>query len=258
MTPNTPLKTTLFAATAALCLGAMPALAASISVQEFSTSAFGVVIGAGTYPAGEDFETLGAALGEGEVGTDFATAVGTFNTLGGTGSGGTVNGLPGNSGTELALRDGDTHGRVNTVPTGGSWYLDSNDTHGMSWDVSTGASFDTVVFTLIDGSDTGAFLRISAEGASYEQRVGGALANGNASIVVVSFGQMMSAALIEIGNYTSNDAMHLNDGFAVDGMRVGVAGAGPNNPSPVPLPASGLLLAGALGLAGWRARKSRG
>lgn len=253
MTPNT---TTLVAATAVALFGALPAMAASISVQEFSTTSFDFVVGSGAFPAGEDFETLGQSMGEGEVGSDFATSVGTFNTLGGTGSGGTVTGLGGNTGEELALRDGDTYGRVNTVPTSGVWYLDSNDTNGMAWDVETGSAFDTVVFTLVDGSDTGAYLRISAGTASYEQRVGNALSNGNASIVVVSFGAMMDSALIEIGNYTGSNALRTNDGFSIDGLRVGTM-EDPQNPSPIPLPASGLLLAGALGFAGWRGRKAR-
>lgn len=253
MIPN---KTSLLAA--ALCLGAMPALATSITVEQFSPVAFDIIVGSGTFPGEEDFETLGGSLGEGEVGANFATSVGTFNTLGGTGTGGTVSGLSGNSGAELALRDGNTYGRVNTVPTGGTWYLDSNDTYGMSWDVDTGSAFNTVVFTLVDGSDTGAFLRISADGANYEQRVGGKLPNGNASIVVVSFSSLMNDALIEIGNYTGTNELRTNDGFSVDGLRVGVLN-NLNNPSPVPLPASGLLLAGALGVAGWRARhKARG
>lgn len=243
----TLIKHGFLAATAALCLGAAPALATSISVAEFSTSSFDALVASGTF-GGEDFETLGASLGEGEVGSDFATAVGTFNTLGGTGSGGTVSGLPGNTGTELALRDGNVYGRVNTVPTDGTWYLDSNDTQGIGWDVSTGDMFNTVIFTLVDGSDTGAYLRISADGETHEQRVGGQLANGNASIVVVSFDTSMSNAVIELGNYTSSGSdMRTNDGFSIDGLRVGA--------TPVPLPASGLLLAGALGFGGWRARR---
>jgi hypothetical protein len=246
-----PVKFGFAVASAALSLGVAPALATTISVAEFSTSSFDALVATGTF-GGEDFETLGTTLGEGEVGIDFATSVGTFNTLGGTGGGGTVSGLPGNTGTELALRDGNVFGRVNTVPTGGSWYLDSNDTQGIHWDVATGDLFNTVIFTLVDGSDTGAYLRISTDGESYEQRVGGKLANGNASIVVVSFGAEMSTALIELGNYTSNGSdMRTNDGFSIDGLRVG-------NVAPVPLPATGLLLAGALGFAGWRARKQRG
>lgn len=252
-------KTSVLAAAVAVVLPMVPAFAASIAVTEYNPAIFAIVEGTISH-TGEDFETLGSTLGEGEVGSDFGTAVGTFNTLGGTGTGGTVSNLSGNTGTELALRDGNTYGRYNTQPLDGDWYLDSNDTYGIDWDVSTGSTFNTVIFTLVDGSDTGAYLKISTDGETYEQRVGGKLSNGNASIVVVSFDTLVSGASIEIGNYTSDGStLRTNDGFAIDGLRVGTDNRLIQNPpAPVPLPASGLLLIGALAATGLRARMRRG
>lgn len=252
-------KSSLLAAAVAIVLPMAPAFAASIAVSEYNPGVFDLVDNSIT-ATGENFETLGSNLGEGEVGSNFSTAVGTFNTLGGTGTGGTVSGLPGNTGTELALRDGNTYGRYNTQPLDGDWYLDSNDTYGIDWDVSTGSTFNTVVFTLVDGSDTGAFLRITSDGDTFEQRVGGKLSNGNASIVVVSFDTLVNDAVIEIGNYNSSGtSLRTNDGFAIDGLRVGTDNRLVQDPpAPVPLPASGLLLIGALAATGWRARKRQG
>ena len=56
-------------------------------------------------------------------------------------------------------------GRKNVAPTGGAWFLDSNDTFGMRWDVSLGGGlFNKLVFALTDATDVGAFLRIIVDG----------------------------------------------------------------------------------------------
>lgn len=212
--------------------------AASITVSQFSVGSYTDALGTGTY-TGENFEDLGLALGEGEVTSPFSTAVGTISTLGGTGNGGTVTGLPGNTGTDLALRDGNVFGRTNTTPLGGKWYLDSNDTWGMSWNVSTGGQFNRIIFSLADGSDAGAFLRISAGASSFEQRTGGKLGNGNISLVVIDFDSYVTSALVELGNFTRNGQNFVrNDGFSIDGLQAGIA--------PIPLPAAGFLLIGAV------------
>ncbi|WP_338469199.1 VPLPA-CTERM sorting domain-containing protein [Roseobacter fucihabitans] len=216
--------------------------AATIAVSTFDAgdynSSFAVL---GT--TGEDFEAFGATFGEGEVGAVFSTAVGTFESLGGTGNGGAVTG----SGTELALRDGSVYGRANTVPTGGTWFLDSNDTWGMKWVVDIGSAFNKLSFVLNDGSDTGAFLRIIAGGASEELRSGGQLANGNARRVLVDFGQEVTTAEIILGNFTTSGGKNFrrNDGFSIDGIAV----------SAIPLPASVLLLGIAVGGLGWAGRR---
>ncbi|MCU4653570.1 VPLPA-CTERM sorting domain-containing protein [Roseibacterium sp. SDUM158016] len=214
--------------------------ASATTISLHSAGSYGALVGSGPQIV-EDFEGFGA-LGEGEVGSNFSTDVGTFNTLGGTGSGGTVTGLSGNTGTELALRDGNTFRRVNTTP-GGRWYLDSNDTWGMSWEVSTGSMFSRIVFTLADGSDAGGWLAIISEGIRVEQRTNGRLGDGNIATVVVDFGRAVSSALITIGNYSGSGSQGFvrNDGFSVDDISVNIA--------PVPLPAGlPLLLAGLGGL----------
>ncbi|MDW3224989.1 MAG: VPLPA-CTERM sorting domain-containing protein [Paracoccaceae bacterium] len=216
--------------------------AATISVQSFDAALYNSSFNT-SGGSGEDFESLGATLGEGEVGPIFSTTVGTFESLGGTGSGGSVIG----SGTELALRDGSLFGRSNTVPQGGSWYLDSNDTWGIKWMVDVGGAFSRISFVINDASDAGAFLRIDAGGTSEELRTGGALANGNARAVVIDFGQKVTSAEITLGNFSAfgGDEFRRNDGFSIDGIDVAI----------VPLPASILLLGAAIGGLGWAGRR---
>ncbi len=227
----------------------LPAQAAVISVETFDPTAYASLLTTGTF-VGEDFETLGATRGEGEVGASLSTAVGTFATAGGIGSGGTVTGLPGNTGQHLALRDGTVFGRENIVPVGGGWFLDSNDTFGMIWDVTVGAMFDTVAFVLSDASDVGAYLRITAGSSVQEVRTGGRLPDGNDRLIVVSFSEAVSSAQIALVNYTAfgGSTMVRNDGFSIDGAQVRL--------SPVPVPAAGVLLIAGLGALGaLRARR---
>ena len=182
----------------------------------------------------EDFEALGSANGAGEVANGFSTAVGTFSTLGGVGSGGTVTGLPGNSGSMLALRDGSVFGRQNISPDGGSWFLDSNDTWGLSWDVALagGKAFDKLMFALSDASDVGAFLRISTGSDSFEVRTGGKLSDGNTKLVTIDFGAPTTFASLTLANYTTSggNVAFLNDGFSIDGIQVAAVPLPPSPP----------------------------
>lgn len=230
-------------AVAAVLFAPIAASATTINVSIFDASAYGGLLSSGTF-VGEDFEALGIANGAGEVGPTLSTAVGTFSSVGGTGTGGTVTGQAGNTGTQLALRTGDVFGRTNQVPTNGRWYLDSNDTFGMVWNVAVGAAFDTVAFALSDASDQGGYLRIVADGVTREVRTGAALANSNDRLVVISFDTAVTAATVSLVNYTAfgGGTMRANDGFSVDGMQVRL--------SPVPLPAAGLLLIAGLGALG--------
>lgn len=232
-------------------MGACAAGAATITVSTFDAGAYNGGFGT-TGNIGEDFEALGGARGEGEVGPTLSTSVGTFSSLGGTGTGGSVIG----TGTQLALRDGKLYGRQNTVPLGGSWFLDSNDTWGISWSLNTGTFFDLVSFVINDASDVGAFLRIIAGGETKELRTGGKLPNGNARTVEIDFGQAVSSAVITLGNFSTSGGtqFRLNDGFSIDGIAVATVGDG-NAPSPVPLPASALLLGAAMGGLGWAGRR---
>ncbi|NOD65501.1 MULTISPECIES: hypothetical protein [unclassified Ruegeria] len=223
-------------------LFAVSAHAVSINVIDYVPTSYNTIFGSG-HGVSEDFESLGAALGQGEVANGFSTTVGTFSTLGGTGSGGTVSGLSGNTGTQLALRSGSVFGRQNLSPSGGSWFLDSNDTSGIQWDVALagGKAFDKLAFALTDASDAGGFLRISAGGSDFELRTGGKLADGNIKLVTIDFGGPTNSASISLANYSTQGGANafLNDGFSIDGMQVAA----------VPIPPSILMLgAGLLGL----------
>ena len=227
-----------FAITAALALGATAASAASIKVETFSQDAYSAYLAGQNRSIVEDFE--GIVDTSREVPT-VNTAVGIFDTLGGKGSGTSVIG----TGTELTVRTkGKNHsGRTNTT-VGGQYYLDSNDTFGVQWDVGLagGAMFNSVAFSLSDGADQGAQLEIMAMGETLASFVD--MANANVQFVVVSFEQMISAASITLTNMGANGP-RTNDGFGIDDATV----------SAVPVPAAGLLLLGALGGLGLRARR---
>lgn len=221
---------------------ACTANAATISVSTFDAGSYNSTFNT-QGSRGENFEALGSTRGEGEVGASLLTTVGTFASLGGNGTGGSVIG----SGTQLALRDGSVYGRTNTAPKGGTWFLDTNDTWGINWVVDIGRMFNKVAFVLNDASDAGAFLRINAGGQAQELRTGGGLANGNALAILIDFGQAVSTAQITLGNYSRSggNTYKLNDGFSIDGIQV----------APVPLPASMLLLGAAIGGLGWIGRR---
>lgn len=215
--------------------------ATTISVSILDVTAYNGGFGSGSN-VGEDFEALGATMGEGEVGPSLSTSVGTFATIGGVGTGGTVQQLTGNTGQFLALRDGNVYGRNNITPLGGDWFLDSNDTWGMIWDVALadGSAFDSLQFAMSDASDAGAYLRITTGTDRYDLRTTGSgkQRDGTDQLVIVDFGQHVTSAQIILGNYYSNeyDNYRRNDGFSVDGLQVNA----------VPVPASMLLFGTAL------------
>lgn len=254
-------------ATGFLAFFAGSALAGTVSVNIKDPSQYGTLT-SGWNSVGQDFEALGANGGRREVGgigTPLVTNVGSFQTIGGTGSGGTVkdpgnNTTPTNTGKQLALRDGTVYGRKNVVPTPGSWFLDSNDTHGMKWDVSLGGTlFNKLIFALTDATDVGAFLRIIVNGEVETVLNKNVYTNGTTKLVMVDFGEAVKSATIILGNYAfasaptcvttarmnCTDKPFINDGFSIDGIQV----------SAVPLPAGILLLGTAL--AGFGAMKRR-
>jgi hypothetical protein len=177
--------------------------------------------------------------------------VGTFSTLGGTGSGGTVTNADfANDGSQLAIRDGNVYGRRSTTSalTGDKaddMFLDSNDTYGISWMVSLGGSlFDSLVLTLTDATDVGAIMRITVGEETYTFS---GLGNGAQQIVQIDFDEAIDTASIFFGNWNSQGGLRLNDGFSIDDIAV----------SEVPLPASALLLLGGLaGMASMRRKKA--
>lgn len=224
------------------------ASAVTITISDFTTGALGGAVGGLSNLVTEDFEGVGATTGIAEVtpGAGLSTAVGTFSSLGGTGTGGTVTNLAGNTGTNLAVRSGNVFGRQDIV--GGQYYLDSNDTHGIGWDVSSSAGlFNTVIFAITDASEF-SFLRIIADGVAAQQRNGNRLSDGNTSLVEITFDTLVSSARIELAGFAGNTSTRVrNDGFSIDGVSVGIAS--------VPLPASlPLLVAGFGGLALLRRR----
>lgn len=218
-------------ALAALCtVLAGPALAATVSVSDFTKDAYNTALGGGSYVV-ENFESFG----EGNVDNGFSTAVGSFYSLGGTGSGGTVKHADfDNNGSKLAIRDGNVYGRMSTTmilsgDKSDDMFLDSNDTIGIFWNVSTGSLFDKIVLTLTDAADVGATMRIG--GTDVTEVALNRLSNGAKKIIEISFGEARESASIFFFN------TKMNDGFSLDDVAV----------SEVPLPASALLLLGGLG-----------
>ena len=217
-----------------LATAPMAANALSISVQTFSATAFDNVIDSFVSHDTEDFEGPGATVCSGsaecQVGTSLnPTLVGDFSTLGDTGTGNTVVG----DGTQLALKSTGSPvpgGRSNTT-AGGAWWLDSNDTTGINWDVARagGATFDRIAFSLSDAADVGATLTVSANGTTLESFVN--QQNATVDLVVIDFDSLIAGATIELRNNRTND------GFGIDDATVGA----------IPIPAAGLMLLTALG-----------
>lgn len=231
------------ALTVAVC-AAGPVHALSISLQHFSESVFDDIVNGLAAPQVETFESMGPDVcGSGSNACETAgalnTSVGTFETLGGTGTGESLVG----SGTNLSLKtaaSGTAYGRSNTAP-GGAWWLDSNDTFGVGWSVSSGYAFDQVAFVLSDAADVGATLSVSVNGNFLANILN--QGNGDRILVMISFTAPVLSADVEMRND------RLNDGFGIDDAVVGRV-------AHVPLPAAGLLLLGGIaGLAALRRRR---
>lgn len=239
------MKTTLFAAGFAML--AAPAFAASITVSDFNASAYDTIVSGYGTAVVQDFE----GYSEGNVANGFATNVGMFSTLGGTGTGGTVTKADfDNDGSLLAVRDGNVYGRRSTTTAlsgekTDDKFLDSNDTFGISWMVSLGGNlFDSLALTITDATDVGATMLIVVGGDSFE--ISG-LGNGAQKIVEIDFDGPVQVASVLFSNWNGSGGTRLNDGFSIDDIAV----------SEVPLPASALLLLGGLaGLSRFRSKKS--
>ncbi len=223
------MKVSLLAA--AFSVLSAPVFASTITVSSFSKSSYDSAVASMSSAVVQNFE----GMSEGNIANEYATNVGTFSTLGGTGTGGTVTGADfANDGSKLALRDGNVFGRSSTTKAlsgdlGDDMFLDSNDTWGIRWNVSLGGSlFNRLVFTLTDATDVGATMYINAGGTT---RILSGLGNAVTKLVEIDFGTGLTEATVFFSN------SKLNDGFSLDDIAV----------NEVPLPASALLLLGGLG-----------
>lgn len=231
-----------------LCLfafAASPGLASTITLASFKLENYLAETGVGVLVE-EDFQSFT----EGNIADGYATTVGTFASLGGEGSGGTIkNSQFDNDGSQLAMRDGQVYGRRSTTQylTGDAkddMFLDSNGTHGIAWTASAGGSlFNKIVLSVTDAADEGAIMEIVVGDSIYR------LENqyqGRKWLVTIGLNERVSEASIFFRNWDSDGSMMANDGFSLDDVVL----------ADVPLPASvALLLAGLGGLATFGRRK---
>ncbi|MEL7105627.1 MAG: VPLPA-CTERM sorting domain-containing protein [Pseudomonadota bacterium] len=244
---------TSLALAAVLAMASVSAQAATISVTDFSKSAYDAAVGTMSQAVVEDFESFG----EGNVADGWsASAVGAFSSAGGVGSGGTVNddvsrgNFAGNDGALLAIRDGNVYGRSSTTSalTGDAednMFLDSNDTFGISWVASLGGqAFNRILLTMTDAAEFGAIMRITVGDSVYEAT---SLGNANPQLVDIRFETSVTVANI-LFEHQKNGSASRNDGFSLDDITL----------SAVPLPAGAwLLLSGFGALSVMRRRRGR-
>lgn len=232
------MKKILMTAAAACVAFAGAASAASISISAFDIGSFNSATNYSGFVV-EDFENIGLPAGQ-LAGPLDTNTVGTFSALSGQGSGSTCAASGGDC-TQLFLNDGEDNGQDNSVPLGGQWSLNANDTYGVSWAVEKeqgGSMFNRIVFALMDAADIGnTVVRVSV-GNDFAELSG--LQNAEQKLIVIDFGSLVDTALVEIAS------SRVDDSFSIDGASVGV----------VPLPAGGLLLLTGLGAFGvYRRRK---
>lgn len=204
----------------------------AISITTYDRAVFDGAVAALPSTIVEDFESFP----KGEKSGGLSTAVGVFDTLGPQGSGGTVRGTRGNTGTAVFVRDRGVYGRSNTTASGKT-YLDSNDTYGLSWTISRLGMFDNLFFTMRDVADSGATFTLLANG----EQVGPSVArqrNRAINMVMLSFETAIDSLTLELRHN------RLNDGFSIDDAGIGLSRAAAPPPAGVPLPSAAVLLAG--------------
>ena len=195
----------------------------------------------------ETFEGYRAWDGRRGMSDPSATGVGSFRSIGTTGSGSAA--INGGRATEVRGDNDMRWGRYNTngvAPgVGGNW-LDSNDNQGMEWKIEGVGRFDRIAFVLTDVADVGAKFSLEVGGTLYSDLAAGKrLANGNLHFVQIALSESVDSLTVRMMNNRSND------GFGVDAAMIGSV-------APVPLPpAALLLLTGLAGLAGLRTVRGR-
>ena len=242
----------LFAfAVAATVMGAHAPLAATVTAHEvfaFSQGAdalaeLNAFVGTGTVTRRETFENASIDTSNNRY---VSPTVGTFQGLGGTGTGGSVVPLA----DQIQVRDTDSNvfGRQNLTPNG-SRYLDSNDTLG--WTLTLDAatlgltSITQIAFLLMDAGDQSATFELEVGGSAVKTIAG--RSNGAIDFIALSFAPQTTSAVLKFAN-----TVRRNDGFGVD--EVAVYG----NVAPIPLPPAVLMLGSALlGLGLYRRRAAR-
>ena len=199
----------LMTAAATCFVFASAANATTIKISAFDIGSFNAATNYSGFVT-EDFENLAdsqsyntpntdggnsqVTSGGGQLAGDLFTDVGTFSSAGGTGTGGvcqeSLGGGSGGTCENLYLKNTGSFGQGNSVPESGSWSLNANDTLGIVWNViyKGGALFNRVVFALMDASDQGATVTVSANGAS--ETLSG-LASGNQQLIVIDFAELI-------------------------------------------------------------------
>ena len=177
------------------------------------------------------------------------TRVGSFSAITDMGPGTGQSVINGGTGVEVRSDNAMAWGRYNADGSGGlisgNW-IDSNDNHGIRWDVDTGGKFNLLSFFLIDAADVGGKFSMKVGDTLFSTILGagGRLANGNIQLVTILLDKAVSSLTVEMFHDRTND------GFGIDGatvMRVA--------PVPVP-PAAALLLSGLAAFAAFRRRRA--
>jgi hypothetical protein len=242
---------------AALAMTPFAASAATVNLQEFDRSALASAQKArGDSLAGYQLKSLTAETFENQKAWDGtsgtknpqSTKVGSFTALTDLGRGTGQSVIGGGDGLEVRNDNAMAWGRYNADGSNGliagNW-IDSNDNHGMRWDVETGGKFNALSFFLIDAADVGGKFSMKVGDTLYSTLLGGGgkLANGNIQLVTILLDKAVSNLTVEMFHDRTND------GFGIDGataMRIA--------PVPVP-PAAALILSGLAALGFLRRRR---